>query len=129
MEAVGEIKQQDILLVADTSQTRLQSSVSDQLWLDSQEFAESLSRQGWAVLSSVDGSPEQRDVTAGSRMLSAFLEGCSGAADANRDGYVEWDESYRYLFQALRVSSPSTSSPLRRGELIGRVPLAVCKKP
>ena len=129
LEAVGEIKQQDILLVADTSQTRLQSSVSDQLWLDSQEFAESLSRHGWAVLSSVDCQPEQRDVSAGSRMLSAFLDGCGGPADANHDGFVEWDESYRYLFQALRVSSPSTSSPLRRGELIGRVPLAVCKKP
>ena len=128
LEAVGEIKQQDILLVADTSQTRLQNNVTDQLWLDSQEFAESLSRQGWAVLSSVDGLPEQRDVTSGSRMLSAFLEGCAGAADGNHDGFVEWDESYRYLFQALRVSSPSTSSPLRRGELIGRVPLAVCRK-
>lgn len=129
LEAVGEIKQQDILLVADTSQTRLHNNASNQLWLDSQEFAESLSRQGWAVLSSVDGQPEQRDVTAGSRMLSAFLEGCSGAADSNHDGSVEWDESYRYLFQALRVSSPSTSSPLRRGELIGRVPISICKKP
>ena len=72
--------------------------------------------------------PDQRGVSAGSRMLSAFLDGCAGPADANHDGFVEWDESYRYLFQALRVSSPSTSSPLRRGELIGRVPLAVCKK-
>ena len=128
LAAVGEIRQQDLLLVADTSQTRLQANATDQLWLDAQEFAESLSRQGWAVLSSADGLPEQRDVTAGSRMLSAFLEGCGGAADGNHDGFVEWDESYRYLFQNLRVSSPSTSSPLRRGELIGRIPLAVCKK-
>ena len=127
-EALGELKQQDVMLLADTSQSRLQNSASDQLWLDSQEFAETLSRQGWAVLSSVDGLPEQRDTSAGSRLLSAWLEGCSGAGDINRDGYVEWEEGYRYLFQALRVSSPATSSPLRRGELLGRVPLSVCKK-
>lgn len=128
-EAVGELKQQDILLLADTSRSRLQSFTADQLWLDSQEFAEALARQGWAVLSSVDGLPEQRDTNSGSRLLSAWLDGCGSAADLNRDGYVEWDENYRFLFSALRVSSPSTTCPLRRGELIGRVPLSSCPKP
>lgn len=128
-EAMGELKQQDVVLLADTSRSRLQNSTTDQLWLDSQEFAEALARQGWAVLSSVDGLPEQRDTSSGSRLLSAWLEGCSGAADLNRDGYVEWDENYRFLFGSLRVSSPSTTCPLRRGELIGRVPLSVCPKP
>ncbi len=126
--ALGELKQQDVLLVVDTSQSKLQTSVADQLWLDSQEFADSLARQGWAVLSSVDGLPDQRDSSAGSRLLSALLDGWAGAADVNHDGAVEWDESYRFLFQALRVSSPSTASPLRRGELLGRVPLASCHR-
>lgn len=122
--ATGELRQQDVVLLADTTQGSIAVSAADQLWLDSQEFAETLARQGWAVLSSVDGAPQMRDSENGSRLLSAFIEGCGGAADGNRDGFVEWDEAYRHLFQTLRVSSPGTAPPLRRGELLGRVPLS-----
>lgn len=128
VEATGELRQQDIVLLSDTSQSQLQPQAGEQLWLDSQEFAESLGRQGWAVISSVDGIAGQRDGESGSRVLSAWLDGCAGAADVNGDGYVEWDEGYRHLFQTLRVSSPASASPLRRGELLGKVPLSLCPK-
>jgi hypothetical protein len=124
LAATGELRQQDLVLLADTSRGTLAGGAPDQLWLDSQEFAENLGRQGWAVLSSVDGPAEQRDSENGSRLLSAFLEGCGAAADGNGDGYIEWDEAYRHTFQTLRVSSPGSAAPLRRGELLGRVPLS-----
>lgn len=123
--AVGDLRQQDVLLVADSSSGGLTPAGDDRLWLDAQEFADSLARQGWAVISSLDGALSTRDSDRGSRLLSAFLEGCSSAADGNADGFVEWDEAYRHLFQTLRISSPGTSPPLRRGELLGRVPLSV----
>lgn len=127
LAAVGELRQQDMLLAVDTSYSRLQASDPDQLWLDSQEFSERLAQQGWAVLCSVDSSHDVRDGVDGSRLLSAFLESLTAKADANGDGLIEWDESYRSLFQGIRLSSPGTAPPLRRGEVLGRVPLATAK--
>lgn len=125
--ATGDLKQADIVLLADTSQSRLETATADRLWLDSQEFAESLARDGWGVISSVDGLVEKRDSENGSRLLGAFLEACSARGDANGDGFVEWDEAYKQLFQGLQLSSPGTALPLRRGELLGRVPLSVTR--
>lgn len=118
--AVGDLKQLDVALLVDTSHSNLQNAGHDQLWLDSREFAERLSRQGWAVLSSVDAPASQRDGTQGSRFLSGLVEASGKAADLDSDGWVEWDELYRQLFLALRVSSPATPIPIRRGELLGR---------
>lgn len=125
--ALGELRQQDVFFLSDTSQASFNSESGDPAWLDAQDFSESLSRQGWATISSVDASTDVRDTSQGSRLLSAFLEGCGSPADANRDGWIELEEIYRQMFQSLKVSSPGTPSPLRRGELLGRVPLARCR--
>lgn len=124
LAAVGELRQQDLVLAVDTSHPDLTATDKNQLWLDSQEFSERLAHQGWAVLCSVDSPLETRDGAEGSRFLTAFLEGLSSRADSNGDGYIEWEENYRGLFQALRVQSPNSPPPLRRGDVLGRVPLA-----
>jgi uncharacterized caspase-like protein len=57
-----------------------------------------------------------------------LLEGLRGAADANRDGAIMFDEAYDYVARTVPEATGQTQHPVKKGEmegdlLLGRVGL------
>ncbi len=129
IEALGPLGNQDVVLITDTLPNRLSGPKAAQSWLDSQDFADRLEQQGWAVIaaSQKPGTPSSQ-----AGFNSLLLKSMEGSADSDNDGLVEFDELYRGVFDLWKAADPALglNPPLRRGNLLGRMPVvSVQKKP
>jgi uncharacterized caspase-like protein len=98
------------------------------------DFLEELSGKGKCVITSCDESEvsiEPNDL--GHGLFTHFLvQGMRGAADKNGSGAVDLDELYDYVCDKVSRESRAREArmtPVRKGEMRGRVPLAFVDTP
>ena len=132
VQALGPLGNLEVLLVVDGVISKLRGASADGRWLDNHDFLETLTRAGWAVVTSGDPDPGAAARRVGN-LSKAMVSALKGEADTDNDGAIELDELYRCVFTQVQSELAREKShpiyPLRRGQILGRIPLVKVRAP